>query len=121
MTSEKGSHVTEVKVGDKYEYVDGIAEVLCVGEFKAFVKLADGEEGVWYLFGFGSLKKVEPFFEVGKTYRHADHGDVFEVRCVDAIGDRRIAFGRSSWPDEDQQHFSTRRNFDGYEEVKDSE
>lgn len=113
--------MTEIKVGDKYEYADTIIEVLHVGNERVFIRRQGGSETSLPIAFVETLPKVEPFFEVGKTYRHADHGDVFEVRSVDAIGDRRMAFGRASWPDEDQQHVTTRRNFDGYEEVKDSE
>lgn len=91
--------MVDIKVGDKYDlgYRD-VWEVAYVG--KQLVVLTRGEDEKTYLISSMSrYNKIEPFFEVGKTYRNPQWpNSTFNVHYVGFIGatrgNKRYAAGR---------------------------
>jgi len=67
---------------------------------------------------FSTARKVEPFFEAGKTYRDHD-GELFEVQHVSERYGKKIAAGWAKYPDMDDGYWISKTMFGRWTEVKD--
>jgi hypothetical protein len=111
--------MVEIKAGDR---------VVCEVDQKTYDVLAVEGESLWirdplkigapFTVHAEYFTKVEPFFEVGKTYRNAtfymDGYQHFEVLGVHERNGSKVAFG---WRGHKAQEWDYNHSFDGWEEV----
>lgn len=104
----------EFKVGDKVKNSDGgvseIKYLVTQPDGRRFAVLEQGENTdlpghqLWAPAFPSGYTKIEPFFEVGKTYVARSGANTFECLYVGEEFGGQIAFGKHTRPGEDPYH-----------------
>ena len=109
--------MTDLKPGDKVNWEGAERVIVAVDGKTAWTRLADFPEAMGRLLPLDNLKKIEPFFEAGKTYDRSGGGPRFDVEKTGEDSDGPVAVGMTTYPHSGRGYWTVRHVFDGWTEV----